>query len=108
MGAEMNITQIAEAVVANRVRIGDQAFEQILALKLDCEELAYSVVHGEIAEEFADRPYPTCLIHGPTFADEPLHSEWAWNKESGWAACVSVRRPVPPSRAGAEEGEKPR
>jgi len=77
------------------------------ALGLDCEELAYSLRHGELAEEYNDRPCPTRLVHGPTFADEPLHSEWAWNKESGWAACVSVRRPQTPSSADAEAGEKP-
>jgi len=103
----VNISHLVEAVEANRVRIAEQAFEQVLSLGLDCEELAYSVLHGELAEEFAGRPYPTCLVHGPTFDDEPLHSEWAWNQESGWAACVSVRRPEPPSRAAAEEGENP-
>ncbi len=104
----MKLSHIIEAVEANRVRIGNQAFEQVLALGLDCEELAYSVLHGELAEEYFDRPYPTCLVHGPTFADEPLHSEWAWNKESSWAACISVRQPETPSSADAEAGEKPK
>jgi len=89
----MNITQIIEAVESNRVRVADRAFEEVLALGLDCEELAYSVLHGEIAEEYAGRRCPTCLIHGPTFGDDPLHSLWACNLQSGWAACLGVCRP---------------
>jgi hypothetical protein len=104
----MNIEQVVESVGSNRVRIGDKAFEQLLALKLDCEDLTYSVLHGELAEEYNDRPHPTCLVHGPTIADEPLHSVWAWNKQSRWAACVSVRRPESPSGEDAGAGEKPK
>jgi hypothetical protein len=102
----MNISHLIEAVEAHRLRIGDKALEELLGLGLDSEDLAYSVLHGEIAEEYNDRPYPACLIHGPTLAEEPVHSVWAHNPQSGWAACLSVRRPVAASGAGREE--KPR
>ena len=103
----MNINPIIEAVEAHRVRIADKALEELFALRLDCEDLAYSVLHGEVAEEYTDRPYPAFLIHGPTFADEPLHSLWAFNKESGWAACLGASRPASRSAAGEGEREKP-
>jgi hypothetical protein len=89
----MNLSQIIEAIAVHRMRVGGKAFDDIAALGLSVEEISYSVLHGEIAEEYAGRRCPTCLIHGPTFGDDPLHSLWACNLQSGWAACLGVCRP---------------
>ncbi|MDL1982445.1 MAG: DUF4258 domain-containing protein [Deltaproteobacteria bacterium] len=54
-----------------------------------------TVFQGEIIEEYpSDRPYPSCLIYGKTFRDDPVHSVWAYNQENHWAVpnyCISSR-----------------
>lgn len=42
-----------------------------------------------------DKPYPSCLIFGETFAGEPIHSVWAYNEKSKWAVLITVYRPDP-------------
>lgn len=60
------------------------------------EEIFYSVVNGEIIEEyFNDKPFPSCLIFGDNFNNEPIHSVWAYNKENHWSVLITVYRPSP-------------
>ena len=42
-----------------------------------------------------DELYPSCLIYGKNIKDEPIHSVWAYNKEAGSAALITVYRPDP-------------
>ena len=42
-----------------------------------------------------DKPYPSCLIYGDTFAGEPAHSVWAYNKDNQWAVLITVYHPDP-------------
>ena len=54
------------------------------------------MVHAEIIEKYPeDRPYPSCVVYGDTFGGEPVHSVWAYNEESGFAAIITVYRPDP-------------
>ncbi|RMD94607.1 MAG: DUF4258 domain-containing protein [Calditrichaeota bacterium] len=92
----MEIERIIEAIRAHRIRITDHADEEAQADKLKYEEIYFSVLNGEIIEDYPeDKPYPSCLIYGQTFAGEPIHSVWAYNHKSKWAVLITVYRPDP-------------
>ncbi len=92
----MDITDIIEAIRANRVRITDHADEEAEADQLTFDEIYFSVLHGEIIEDYpTDKPYPSCLIYGQTFSGDPVHSVWAYNEQNQWAVLITVYRPDP-------------
>ena len=92
----MEIERIVEAIRAKRIRITDHADEEAQADKLKYEEIYFSALNGEIIEDYPkDKPYPSCLIYGQTFAGEPVHSVWAYNQKSKWAVLITVYRPDP-------------
>ena len=92
----MDIQDIIEAILHDRIRITDHADEEAQADRLSYEEIFFSVMRGEVIEEYpTDRPYPSCLIYGESFAGEPIHSVWAYNSETKWAVLVTVYRPDP-------------
>ena len=92
----MNLDDIVEAIRRGRVRITDHADEETQADELSFDEVLYSVVQGEIIEDYpTDRPYPSCLVFGETFRREPVHSVWAFNPENRWAVLITVYRPDP-------------
>lgn len=92
----MDISNIIEAILSNRIRISDHGIEEAEADQLTFDEIYYAVVHGEIIEEYlGDTPYPSCLIFGETFKGMPVHSVWAYNKHNKWAVLITVYRPDP-------------
>lgn len=92
----MNLNEIVEAIRAKRVRITDHADEEAAADHLTFDEIYFSVIGGEIIEEYpTDRPYPSCLIYGQTFRGDPVHSVWAYNPKTQWAVVITVYRPDP-------------
>jgi hypothetical protein len=92
----VKIEEIIKAIRANRIRITDHADEEANADGLAFDEVFFSVLQGEIIEEYPDdTPYPSCLIFGHTFRGEPVHSVWAYNRENRWAVLVTVYRPDP-------------
>lgn len=92
----MHIDDIIEAILANRIRITDHADEEAHADNLTFEEIFFSVIQGEIIEDYPnDRPYPSCLIFGQNFSGEPIHSVWAYNEENKWTVLITVYRPDP-------------
>lgn len=92
----MDINDIIEAIRANRVRISDHADEEAQADQLKFDEIYFSVLHGEIIEDYPDdKPYPSCLIYGQTFSSDPIHSVWAYNEQNQWAVLITVYRPDP-------------
>lgn len=92
----MDITDIVEAIRANRIRITDHADEEAEADDLTFDEIHYSVLHGEIIEDYpTDRPYPSCLIYGETFSGDAIHTVWAYNEDSRWAVLITIYRPDP-------------
>lgn len=79
----MDIDDIIAAIQANRVQITDHADEEAEADQLTFDEIYFSVLHGEIIEDYpTDRPYPSCLIYGQTFSGDPVHSVWAYNEHN--------------------------
>ncbi len=92
----MEITAIQNAIQAGKIRITDHADEEAQNDKLSYNEIFFSVLTGRIIEDYPDdKPYPSCLIYGSTFKNEPVHSVWAYNKKTKWAVLVTVYRPDP-------------
>lgn len=92
----MNIDDLISAILGNRIRITDHADSEAVADGLSFDEIYFSVLHGEIIQQYPDdKPYPSCLIYGDTFAGDPVHSVWAYNDETEWAVIITVYRPDP-------------
>jgi len=92
----MKVADIIHAIRSGQVRITDHADEEAVADQITIDEVLYSVVHGEIIEDYlADKPYPSCLVLGKTPSGVVLHSVWAYNTDSRWAVLVTVYRPDP-------------
>jgi len=92
----MKINNIINAIQNNRVKITDHADEEAYNDRLTYEEIYSSVFQGEVIEDYQnDKPYPSCLIMGKNFSDEPIHSVWAYNPENQWAVLITVYRPDP-------------
>ena len=92
----MRIEDIVDAIRHNRIRITDHADEEAQADRLSFDEIFFSVLQGEIIEDYPDdKPYPSCLVYGDTFANMPVHSVWAHNPANQWAVLVTVYRPDP-------------
>ncbi len=90
----MEISHIVDAIQSGRIRITDHADEEAQNDRLSYEEIFFSVFTGEIIENYLqDKPYPSCLVYGRTFKDEPVHSVWAYNEETLWAVLITVYRP---------------
>lgn len=92
----MNLVNIIQAIQEGRVRISDHADEEAQSDQLKFDEIYFSVLHGEIIENYPDdKPYPSCLIYGQTFSSDPIHSVWAYNIQNEWAVLITVYRPDP-------------
>ena len=90
------MADIIAAIRAKQVRITAHADEEALADGLPFNAIYTSVLRGEIIAVYPDdRPYPSCLIYGESFAGEPIHSVWAYNADTGWAVIITVYRPDP-------------
>lgn len=91
-----SIEEIIKATRQKSIRITDHADEESQADRLTFDEIFFSVLQGEIIEEYpADLPYPSCLIYGNSFNGIPIHSVWAYNQDSQWAVLITVYRPDP-------------
>lgn len=92
----MNIENIIDAIRNNRIRITDHADEEASDDRLRLEDIYFSVMHGEVIEDYPDdKPFPSCLIMGRDFSGEPIHSVWAYNQENRWTVLITVYRPDP-------------
>lgn len=92
----MDIQDIINAIRNTRIRITDHADEEAQADSLSFDEIFFSVLQGEIIEDYStDKPYPSCLIYGNSFMGEPIHSVWAYNPKTEWAVLITVYRPDP-------------
>lgn len=92
----MNIKNIFQSIQNGMIRISDHADEESHNDDLTYDEVFNSVMNGEIIEDYADdKPYPSCLIYGKNFKDEPIHSVWAYNPENKWSVLITVYRPNP-------------
>lgn len=59
-------------------------------------EITEALINGEIIERYAeDKPYPSVLVHGRTFADRPLHIVCAPMPEEKTLVIITVYQPDP-------------
>jgi hypothetical protein len=92
----VDIEDILDAVRAERVRITGHARVEAQADRLSLNEVFFSVHQGEIIEDYPNaEPFPSCLVYGNTSEGDPVHTVWALNNETGWAALITVYRPDP-------------
>lgn len=92
----MELGQLIQAIHSGCVRITDHADEEAANDQLAIDEVYFSVLHGEIIENYPqDHPYPSCLVYGSAPDGEPVHSVWAYNAQNGWAVLITVYRPDP-------------
>ncbi|MBI5235249.1 MAG: DUF4258 domain-containing protein [Deltaproteobacteria bacterium] len=92
----MKIEDIIASIKSDRIRITDHADEEIYNDDLSFEEVFVSILSGEIIESYPeDRPYPSCLIFGSNFRNEPVHSVWAYNKTTKASVLITAYRPDP-------------
>ena len=93
---QMDIEDIIRAIREGRVHITDHAQNEAEEDQLSYDDISASVYQGEVIEDYPDdRPFPSCLIYGNTYSQEPVHSVWAYNKEGGRAILITVYRPDP-------------
>ena len=92
----MNIEEIVAAIRKRQVRITDHADEEAVDDELSFDEIFYSVMQGEIIEDYpTDKPFPSCLVMGRNFFGQAIHSVWAYNPANQWAVLIAVYRPDP-------------
>ncbi len=92
----MKIEDIIESIKNDKIRITDHVDEEIHNDNLSFEEVFISVVNGEIIEKYPDdNPYPSCLIYGKNFKNEPIHSVWAYHKRTKASVLITAYRPDP-------------
>lgn len=92
----IKIEDIIVSIKNDRILITDHADEEIHNDNLSFDEVFASVINGEIIEDYPeDKPYPSCLIYGKNFSNEPIHSVWAFNMETHASVLITVYRPDP-------------
>ena len=90
----MEISVLKEAINKHRLKVTDHADEEMAADELILGEILYSVLHGEIIEDYPDDfPFPSCLIFGRNSGGEEIHSVWAYEELKEIAILVTVYRP---------------
>ena len=89
------------AVIRERMEHGNYIVsfthtEKLRERKIGAEDIEETIRNGAIIEDYPDdNPYPSCLIYGNTFSQEPVHSVWAYNQKNRWAVVITVYRPDP-------------
>ena len=92
----MKIEDIIQSVREERIRISDHADEEAYIDNLSYDEIFMSLFNGEIIEYYPDdKPYPSCLIYGRNFKEDPIHSVWGYNSINKWSVLITVYRPDP-------------
>ncbi len=71
----MNIKKIIDAILDYRYWITDHADEEAEEDQLSFDEIYYSVLYGEIIEDYPNnKPFPRCLIYGENFVCQRANS----------------------------------
>jgi hypothetical protein len=92
----MDIKDIIDAIRHDRIKITEHAHNEAKTDHFSFDEIFFSVKQGEIIEDYpTDKPYPSCLIYGVSFTNEPIHCVWAYNPKNKWAVLITVYRPDP-------------
>jgi hypothetical protein len=72
------------------------ARQEMIADNLALADVVTSVLKGEVIEDYPqDFPFHSCLVFGYGQRNEPIHTVWGYDKESGVAILITVYRPDP-------------
>ena len=94
--ATIDIHEIIESIRSGRLRITNHAFEEAISDDLFFDGIFYSVLTGEIIEQYLeDLPYPSVLVNGRDFSLNDLHTVWAYNKVNKYSVLITVYKPDP-------------
>ncbi|WP_456475866.1 DUF4258 domain-containing protein [Candidatus Pyrohabitans sp.] len=89
-----DINPIKDAIKSGRINITEHADEELANDEISNESLYYSVLHGEIIEEYPDDfPFPSCLIFGRDQQDRAIHSVWAYAEKYKIAILITAYVP---------------
>lgn len=92
----MLIDDIRSALLKENFRVSDHADEESKNDNLVFEDILFSVMNGEIIENYPDdRPFPSCLIYGKNSMGEPIHTVWGYKREKESSVLITVYRPDP-------------
>ncbi|MES0336717.1 MAG: DUF4258 domain-containing protein [Candidatus Magnetobacterium sp. LHC-1] len=92
----IDIEDIKEAIVKNRLKITNHAYDEAQADELSFKEILDSMINGIIIKQYPhDKPYPSCLILSGDAEDRPIHSVWAYNFDTQAGILITVYRPDP-------------
>lgn len=92
----MRIQDLQQALRRGLVHVSDHADDEANQDRLSLDEIHDSLRSGEIIEDYpTDRPYPSCLVMGRSGNADPIHSVWAYNRQTGFSVLITVYRPDP-------------
>lgn len=90
----MDIAKIQEAIEDGRINITDHADEELANDAIEDDDLYYSVLHGEIIEDYSDdKPFASCLIYGKDKSNKHIHSVWAYSEIDKIAILITAYLP---------------
>jgi len=90
------IQNIRKAIRIKKYEVTIHAYKEAWNDGLKFSEILESVEMGEIIEEYPeDKPFPSCLIFGKNSKGEPIHSVWAFDRNTERAILITVYRPDP-------------
>jgi rubredoxin len=90
----MDIRYIQNAIQRGNIRVSTHAKIEIGLDNFDLDDILYSVMNGEIIEDYPeDRLSPSCLICGYVYDGRPAHSVWGYIKQNEVAVCITAYFP---------------
>lgn len=90
------IAKIRYAIKEGKVNVTDHADEEMATDNLTLGDIYFSVMNGKVIESYPeDLPFPSCLIYGKNSWQEPVHSVWGYDENTGIAVLITVYRPDP-------------
>jgi hypothetical protein len=89
--------EIVQAVESYNLLVTDHASDRLNERNIRLLELLENLKEGELLEEYPPnpRPFPSCLICSFNQNNEPIHSVWAFNSNTGFAILITAYYPDP-------------
>lgn len=92
----IKIEAIIKSIEAKKFRITDHADEEANNDRIPLIEASKTISNGEIIEQYPDdKPYPSCLIFSRLGSGDPIHTVWAFNRETDSSVLITAYRPDP-------------
>jgi hypothetical protein len=88
------LEKIKSAIIEGRINMTDHADEELANDEILDEDLFYSILHGEIIEDYTDdKPFPSCLVYGKDQKGRHIHSVWAYS--AGYDIAIVITGYIP-------------